>query len=44
MFRRIQKFVQSPAGRRVVAWLAPIVIGWVMQKLSGKSKKSGKKS
>lgn len=37
MFRRIQRFVQSPAGRRVVAWLAPIVVGWIMTRLQGKS-------
>ncbi len=37
MFRRIQRFAQSPIGRRVVMWLAPIVVGWVMSKLQGKS-------
>ena len=44
MFRRIQRFVQSPTGRRVVAWLAPIVVGWIMQKLSSSPKKSSQKS
>lgn len=46
MFRKIQRFVQSPTGKRVVAWLAPIVVGWIMTKLQGKSstKSTGRKT
>lgn len=47
MFRRVQRFAKSPAGKRVIAWLAPIVVGWIMQKLSSGSKSqssTGRKS
>ena len=37
MFTRLQRFSQSPMGRRVIMWLAPLIVGWVLKKLSGNS-------
>lgn len=34
MFRRIRKFAASPNGKRVVAWLAPIIVGWIVRKIT----------
>ena len=42
MFRKIKKFAMSRTGQRVIAWLAPVVIGWITSRLS--SNKSTKKN
>lgn len=36
MFRKLKKFAMSRTGQRVIAWLAPIAIGWVTSRLSRK--------
>lgn len=44
MFRSIRKFAQSPTGRSIVTWLAPIVVGWIVRKLTQPaSQNSGRK-
>lgn len=43
MFARIRKFASSPMARRALMWLAPIVVGWIMNKLS-RDDKSGESS
>lgn len=36
----IKKFLRSPLGRRAIAYLAPLAIGWVLTKLQGGDSKN----
>lgn len=44
MFRGVQRFARSPIGRRVLIWLAPIVVGWIAQQFAGTSKSTKRKT
>lgn len=37
MVSSIKKFIRSPAGRRFVAYIVPVIAGWAVRKLQGRS-------
>ena len=40
MIRTLRKIAANPLVRRLAIWLAPVIIGWVMDKLTNSKKRT----
>lgn len=43
MFTRIARLLRNPTVQRILAWAAPLIIGWILSKLDKKAEQDQKK-
>lgn len=42
MVRKLLRLLQNPAVQKLVAWLAPLVIAWILSRLDKKAEKQSR--